>query len=320
MALHPGLLYRGQESGADRPLIRRSEHERVLASCVDIPEEAPEFRIPIDHVGIGNKTVWVKLATGLTPFEADIRVALPSKVKGIHMSRIEGAIADLLDTPFDDIALYAEALADRVVETQEGSRAEVILSGKIPLVQKTLATGRISVDHLELGATASVECRKDKRLASQTLRVGACHITACPCTQAYNEVLFDAPSRQTLITHSQRSTTSITVERQGGRPSVSDLFDCLASALHVTSDLLKRPDEAELVLQAHTKPQFAEDTTRQTALAFGRKFAGRLPAQTLVTVESDSLESIHIHDVRARLVTSLGEIETRLSAAGLEAP
>lgn len=289
-------------------MIADAEHERVLATCVDVPEQPPAFPLPIDAVGIGNKTLWVKLPTGLTPFAADIRVNLPERVKGIHMSRIEGVIADLLSEAFTDIGDYALALAEGVVRTQEGSRAEVKLSGKLPLLQKTPASQRLSVDVMDVRAEAEVGEIGDGFRRNVSIAAGVNHITACPCTQAYNRVLFDTDTPLPLITHSQRSFTEISVERTKDAPSFPALFDCLNKALHVTSDLLKRTDEAEIVLKAHTRPQFVEDTTRETARQFGLRFADTLPHSTMVTVSSDSLESIHTHDVRARIATTLGEI------------
>lgn len=289
-------------------MICDEDHIRVLATCTDIPEEAPDFRLPIDGVGIGNKTVWVRLETGLTPFNADIRVNLPGRVKGIHMSRIEGIISQLLEKSFEDIGAYALELAEGVLETQEGDRAEVRIWGKLPFLQKTPASRRISLDSLDVSASAEVSVQGETRGSRVTLSAGVHHITACPCTQAYNRVLFETDTDMPLITHSQRSFTRLSMERSGTIPSFSDLFDCLNTSLHVTSDLLKRTDEAEVVLKAHVKPQFAEDTTRETARQVGLRFRGRLPASTLVDIQSNSLESIHTHDVIAAIHTSLGEI------------
>ncbi|MCW7754917.1 GTP cyclohydrolase I FolE2 [Desulfobotulus sp. H1] len=308
MEKHSGLLYCCQRSGADGPMISDEDHTRVLATCTDIPEEAPDFRLPIDGVGIGNKTVWIKLPSGLTPFGADIRVNLPGRIKGIHMSRIEAVISELLEKEFADIGLYAAALAEGVLETQEGDRADVRIEGKLPILQKTPASRRISLDTLDVSARALVFSSAGHSTSRVTVSAGVHHITACPCTQAYNRVLFKTDTELPLITHSQRSFTRLSMERHGDVPRFSDLFDCLNAGLHVTSDLLKRTDEAEMVLKAHTTPQFAEDTTRETARQAGLRFGKILPASTLVSIRSDSLESIHTHDVIASIHTTMGDI------------
>ncbi len=98
------------------------------------------------------------------------------------------------------------------------------------------------------------------------------------------------------------------MEGHGESPSFEEILECLESTLHVTQDLLKRPDEAEIVLKAHRFPQFAEDVVRETAKEVGKKFVRKLPASTEVFIESLSLESIHAHDVHCILRTTLGEI------------
>ncbi|TFG37082.1 MAG: hypothetical protein E4H46_02425, partial [Desulfobacterales bacterium] len=111
-----------------------------------------------------------------------------------------------------------------------------------------------------------------------------------------------------MPTHSQRSQTWLHLRGAGEVPAYQDLLTCLENSLHLTQDLLKRQDEAEIVLKSHIHPQFAEDAVRETARAVGHMFGAVLPAGTAVIIESLSLESIHIHDVCCRLETSLGAI------------
>jgi GTP cyclohydrolase FolE2 len=135
------------------------------------------------------------------------------------------------------------------------------------------------------------------------------HITACPCTQVYNSLLFEAQQKGIpLITHSQRSATTLIIDDASLGLSYKDLLMCLDDALHITQDLLKRPDEAELVLKAHQRPQFAEDAVRETARSVAIHFGNRLPPHTRVAISSISLESIHIHDVICRMDTTLKAI------------
>ena len=77
------------------PLIPDDKHQYVLKYGVDVPEEKPAFPLPLQHVGIAGKTVWVGLVdnnSGHLPFTARILVALPGGRRGIHMSRIEEEI------------------------------------------------------------------------------------------------------------------------------------------------------------------------------------------------------------------------------------
>jgi GTP cyclohydrolase-4 len=290
----------------------------VLDSGVDVPEERPSFPLPLDQVGISGKTVWVLFENeqwGRLPFAAEILINLPAAVRGIHMSRIEQAISELHDQRFADLRDYALDLGGKVMDGQRASACSIALRGQVPLLQQSPISELVSIDTVEVSALAQFHAKKT--VTSPMVMVGAtlCHLTACPCTLAYNQVLFNQEnSPYPLATHSQRSKTSLMIESRldlsPPAPSFDELINCLSSALHVSRDLLKRPDEAELILQAHRQPQFVEDVVRETAREVGKTFAGRLPAATRVIIKSLSLESIHIHDVTCKLDTSLQEILT----------
>jgi len=290
------------------PLISRATHQQVIASGTDVPEQSPSFALPLDEVGISGKTVWVSLPEGRLPFAARITVDLPSHVRGIHMSRLEQAIAELHGRKFTRLCDYARALAEMVVERQRGTIAQVAVTGKRPLLQRSKISRQVSVDSLACRVEARVEKGDDGLRVLLTNGIGVCHITACPCTQVYNLEVFADRGDCPMPTHSQRSQTWLSLRGLSQVPSHNDLLPCLEQALHLTQDLLKRPDEAEIVLKSHRCPQFAEDAVRETARSVGLCFRGRLPPQTEVIIESLSLESIHIHDVCCRLSTTLENI------------
>ena len=292
------------------PIMPREEHARTLASTHDVPEEAPEFQIELTSVGISGKTVWVGLPRGRLPFDAKIETNLPAGYRGIHMSRIEEAISSINDKPFDDICSYSKDLARMVLARQNGNLVIVRLRGKIPIKRETMVSGHTSMDTAEIEALTEATMQGGGLKFKTMAGVTASHMTACPCTQVYNQDLFKIEGGALpLMTHSQRSLTRLLVERSADNiPSYDDLLECLESALHVTQDLLKRPDEAEIVIKAHLRPQFAEDAVRQTAKEVGIRLGDMLPGSTDVTIESTSLESIHIHDVCCCLKTTLREI------------
>jgi GTP cyclohydrolase FolE2 len=286
-----------------------ADHERVLAVGIDVPEERPSVLLPISEVGISGKTVWVTLPQGTLPFAAAMHVDLAGHRRGIHMSRLEEAMTSLHQRRFDDLRGYGLELARTMLDRQQASRGALLLHGKLPLLRETTVSNRTSLDTIEISVAVEVE-RQGLTVREQVM-VGASihHITACPCTQAYNRALFgERAGESPQPTHSQRSRTTLTLAASGGTPGYDELVACLASALHATQDLLKRPDEAEIVLQSHLQPQFAEDAVREVAREAARAFAERLPATARVVIESLSQESIHIHDVRCRLDTTIGAI------------
>lgn len=289
-----------------QPQIPLATHQHIINNGLDVPLQRPAFAIALTEVGIANKTLWPTLPQGRIPFTATINVALPAQARGIHMSRMEQAISALHDISFDQPSAYAEELLNEVVRRQGANTGQLTMAGKLPIQRTSLVSEQPSMDALD------VQCRVmlQDNLLTSLLAVGVCHITACPCTQVYNQDLFPgATSNCPMPTHSQRSHTMLTIQRHDSDPGWQEILACLEESLHVTQDLLKRPDEAEIVLKSHQEPQFAEDAVRATAQQVARKFGQNLPATSQVIINSLSLESIHIHDVTCRLQTTLGEID-----------
>ncbi len=292
-----------------KPSISPQDHARVLAEGVDIPQQQPSFGLPLSEVGICGKTVWVRLPEGLIPFSARLEVNLAAKVRGIHMSRMEEVIAALYDKEFADLREYGLQLGREMMARQGASNGRVRLAGQLPLTRTARVSGRQSVDSIAVTLDLKLACQGEEMDSVVMFGVGVAHITACPCTQAYNQTLFrkeeeDCP----LPTHSQRSQTTLSLQSAGLSPTIAELLACLEAALHVTQDLLKRTDEAQLVYTSHSLPQFAEDAVREVARQAGERFGRVLPPETLMVIDSLSLESIHIHDVCCRLETTLAEI------------
>ena len=295
-------------------LIPEDLHRQVIQFGTDVPEQPPSFYLPLGEVGIANKTVWVRLPEGRIPFTAKVTVSLPAELRGIHMSRIEQMIAELDEREFVDLRAYGMELGRLVLDSQRGAQGSVHLSGKLPHVRRSKISGYSSMDSIDISADISLEEVGQAVKTKVLLGVGVCHITACPCTQLYNRDVFQTDEHPCpMPTHSQRSLTSLQIEGDEEKPGFHDLLGCLESALHVTQDLLKRPDEAEIVLQSHQSPQFAEDAVRETARVAADYFD--LPDATRIIIESLSLESIHIHDVCCRLETILAEVRQCVNQA-----
>jgi GTP cyclohydrolase FolE2 len=295
-------------------IIPEDKHRDVLGICVDVPEESPSFPMDLQKVGISGKTVWVSLTEnkgGRIPFTAAVYVSLPGSRRGIHMSRIEQVITILHEKEFAGLPEYGKEFASRVLEAQNTQHVSLELTGQLPFKQQAPVSRLTSIDTIDV--TLKVELAETRTGIEEKVSIGvsAYHLTACPCTLSYNQVLFDRfddPWPQ--ATHSQRSITEISVRppESDQLPTYVELVTLLSGVLHMSQDLLKRPDETELVLKAHRSPQFAEDTAREVAQAAGNTFRKKLPPETGIKVRTLSLESIHIHDVECCLHTTLGEI------------
>jgi GTP cyclohydrolase-4 len=90
-----------------------------------------------------------------------------------------------------------------------------------------------------------------------------------------------------------------------------DLIDIVEGSLSSpTYGILKRKDEAKVVLKAHEHPKFVEDVVRDILGKVLRKYKN-LDDSVHVTVRSESEESIHKHNAFAERVTTLGELRSK---------
>jgi GTP cyclohydrolase FolE2 len=77
-------------------------------------------------------------------------------------------------------------------------------------------------------------------------------------------------------------------------------------------ELLKRPDEHDLVIRALTKPQFTEDVVREVVFNTYQQFKHILSPTAALYAESLLLDSIHIHDVQTVINKTMGEIKNEV--------
>jgi len=311
MADSTGLVHEPEKARPGlKPRFSVNTHEEATGEgSSDVPAQRPEFEITLDAVGICSKPVYVLLPQGRIGFDAEITVDLSSELRGIHMSRMEEAVSELYPQEFRDLRHYGTALAALVLERQEGRICSVTLRGTIPHLWRSCISDRVSVDSVDILAKVQVIRENGTMRFDSSLGLGINHMTACPCTQVYTESLFHVKEGLfPMPTHSQRSRTTLDVQDSGQVLTYDDIFKCLSNSLHPTQDLLKRPDEAEIVLKSHETPQFAEDAVRSVAASCARMFGNLLLPESGIRIESLSLESIHSHNVICRINTTMGAI------------
>ena len=286
-------------------------HRRALSKGRDVPEERPLHPIPVNLVGITGRTVWIRLPQGRLPFEAEIGTSLSGDRRGIHISRLLKAAAGLESIEFEGPLEYARALALEAKRTQGASTAEVAVKGKVPVLRRADVSGEEVLETVRVEAGVKLTQEGE---GEEALSVTAAHLTACPCTQAYLQAAGASGKESGLPppTHTQRCLTTLRLFSPRLETSWEALHQALESALHLVQGLLKRPDEAELVLEASMKPQFVEDVVREVGAAVLCGPLSGLDPRTVVEVEALSTESIHDQDVTARLRTDLRELGRRL--------
>ena len=85
---------------------------------------------------------------------------------------------------------------------------------------------------------------------------------------------------------------------------ITILEEAMSSPLY---ELLKREDEVEVVLRSHERPSFVEDIVRNIFLSVVSRYRD-LPDDCLVSVRSESMESIHQHNAIAEKISYLKEL------------
>jgi GTP cyclohydrolase-4 len=112
-----------------------------------------------------------------------------------------------------------------------------------------------------------------------------------------------------MITHNQRNRTRLVFELPDATEvEADDLVAAIEAAQSSpTYAILKRGDEAQVVLDAHRHPKFVEDVLRDLLASLPSRFP-TLPDATQVRASTVSEESIHKYNVEASHQVSLGEL------------
>lgn len=234
----------------------------------------------------------------------DAYVDLPGKQRGIHMSRNVEAINEAIDqavrTPVRGIEDLASGIAADLLKRHDyASIAEVDIEADY-FLEREQPSGQRSLEPYNLVASARAKRGEALRRGIGVLVLG---INACPCAMETARKLLaerglhrEGPN----ITHNQRNRTLALVE-------TTDAHSVEAGLSAPTYEILKRGDEARLVLRAHERPLFVEDVVREVLDGLLKKYP-HLPDDAVLMVRSEAEESIHKHNAFAERVTSLGEL------------
>ena len=242
----------------------------------------------------------------------DIYVDLPGSQKGSHMSRnvevLNEIVNESVESPITAIEDVAADMCKRLLihheyaqEAQVNIEAEYFRATKTPL-------GKDTFESYTLLSGAHIE--RDGEL-TKMIGVEVIGMTACPCGQQTVTEMLEIESQHPVMTHNQRNVCSLTVYMpEDVSVEADDLIDLVeASFSSPTYELLKRPDEGQVIINAHTNTKFVEDVVRAVLDNFVKKFPD-LPDDVYIDVISDSEESIHKHDAFAEREALLGELRS----------
>ncbi|MDI6855627.1 MAG: GTP cyclohydrolase MptA [Candidatus Thermoplasmatota archaeon] len=281
--------------------------------AVDVQNKVPALRFKLTRVGIRGvrKPVFVERGGKLTTLAAniDVFVDLPASKKGVHMSRNIEAVNEILDRSIEKPVKGVENLCANIAKQllskhDYANRSEVRMEAEYFLECKT-PSGALSTENYTLIGRAVAERGKEVKKA---IGVEVTGMSACPCAiEAVRELL---PKRKyPVITHNQRNVSRLIIEvPEEYDIEANDLIRLVESSMSSpTYELLKKRDEAKIVLQAHRNPKFVEDIVRDILAKILKNYS-YLPDDVVVELRSESEESIHKHNAFAERITTLGEL------------
>src|ERR687888_1202474 len=251
----------------------------------------PQARRPATHLSLSRvgvtgveKVLRIRSNGSEQLFYAELEcfVDLPPDQKGAHMSRFEEVVNEAIDEVVLREAFKAETLASHIAELvrkrQGGLRSEVRIAARYPEHKPAPVSGVPTQEIYTLFGSAVASSRGTRRLVG----VEAQGMTACPCAQ---ELVMDKAEERLradgftddeiarvfehvpVATHNQRGIGTLYI----GCPEGCDVGIEAASLLEIVEssmssevyELMKRPDEVEVVEKAHRRPRFVEDCVRE---------------------------------------------------------
>jgi len=263
--------------------------------------------------------------------ELECFVDLGPHQKGAHMSRFEEVVNEAIDEVILGEAFKAETLAahisERVRDRQDAKRAEVTIAARYPEHKPAPVSDTPTQEIYKLFGAAVASARGTRRLVG----VEAHGMTACPCAQelvmdrAQERLAADGFSDDEIArvfealpaaTHNQRGIGTLYVgcpEGCDGRIEARALLEIVeASMSSEIYELMKRPDEVEVVEKAHRRPRFVEDCAREMIRMAVERF-GDLGIDAFVLARQENLETIHKHNVVAERHGLVGELQHELA-------
>ena len=207
-------------------------------------------------------------------------VALPSDVKGTHMSRF----LEVLGTHHHELG--PGRMAGFMKELRSTLNAELArVEMSFPWYVRKAAPISGGVGLLEYGVTIEVEIGPDDRI-EEFLQVTAPATSLCPCSKEISE--YGAHNQRCELSARIQCSDPVGIAELGARLE--------SSASCEVYPVLKRPDEKFVTEAAFENPKFVEDIIRDLALEMDGD--DRILSYRIT---SENFESIHGHNAWAEI-------------------
>ena len=240
----------------------------------------------------------------------DVYVDLPAEQKGSHLSRnleiLREIVNESVESPVSGIEALATDICKRLLDKHEyASTADVDIEAEYFRNART-PNGRETLEMYRLIGGAFAERGGVLR---KTIGVEVVGMTACPCAQETVREILGCSGDVPAMSHNQRNVCTVIMSMdEGVDVEADDLIDLVERSFSSpTFEILKRDDEAAVVINAHNNPKFVEDVVRDALKLIVGEFKD-LPDDVSLIVMSESEESIHKHNAFAERQTTLGEL------------
>jgi GTP cyclohydrolase IV len=294
----------------------------------DVHAMAPAHgRLELHRVGVTGvqKPVVVQRPDRAVTLTASFSVAvdLPSTRKGSDLSRNAELLAEVIDwtaqKPVESLESACSTIARELLARHPYANDAEVRAQATYFAPRGITPARQSLEDFQLFAEATARRSADGAVSlERAIGAEAVGMTACPCAMVTAREkltkefpLLADPSLATLpiVTHNQRNRTRLTLELpEGAEVEVDGILEAVEGAQSSpTYAILKRGDEADVVLTAHRHPKFVEDVMRDLLASLPARFS-KLPDATGVRVHTVSEESIHKYDVTSSHRSTLGEL------------
>jgi GTP cyclohydrolase IV len=252
-----------------------------------------------------------------------VAVDLPSGRKGSDLSRNAEILAEVIDEtvtrPAPSLEIACSTIAQELLARHTyATEASVDASAEYFLRQGISESKRSFEDYTLLAEARASRGADGAVTIRRAVGAEAVGMTACPCAMetcrerltAEFPLLADPQFRtMPMISHNQRNRTRLVFELDGNvNVEVDDVIAAVEAAQSSpTFAILKRGDEAQVVLNAHRHPKFVEDVLRDLLSSLPERFPG-VPDAIAVRASTVSEESIHKYNVEASHRITLGEL------------
>ena len=240
----------------------------------------------------------------------DLFVDLPATQKGSHMSRnlevIRAVVSECVEKPTTGIEDLAVTIGKNLLVKHEYADSSNVSIVAEYFKDNVTPHGKDTTEVYRLYGSA---CCKRNGEVTKTIGVEAVGMTACPCAQENVSQILHCSGEWPVITHNQRNVCTVSMTMDDSCfVEADDLIDIINSSFSSpTFEVLKRDDEAAVVINAHKNPKFVEDMVRDVLKKIVDKYTD-LPDNVGIVVKSESEESIHKHNAFAERSAVLGDL------------